>query len=116
MKSLDISEESRISLENVKRLIQRNCTENPLAWWDRNKIKATLKLKEECKYEYVRYKPIQTNMKDKKDMQIIIKEHNGLGLIEPEVSTYSSPDFLVRNHGEIKRGKPRLVINYQGIN
>ncbi|KAL0361170.1 UNVERIFIED_CONTAM: movement protein [Sesamum radiatum] len=56
--SLDISEESKLSLENVKRLIQRNFSENPLAWWDRNKIEATLKVKEECKYEYVRYKPI----------------------------------------------------------
>ncbi|KAL0355440.1 UNVERIFIED_CONTAM: hypothetical protein Sradi_3990900 [Sesamum radiatum] len=73
--SLDISEESRISLENVKRLIQRNFSENPLAWWDRNKIEATLKVKEECKYEYVRYKPIQMNMGDKKDMQIIIKAY-----------------------------------------
>ncbi|KAL0408395.1 UNVERIFIED_CONTAM: hypothetical protein Sradi_1773900 [Sesamum radiatum] len=71
--SLDISEEGRLSLENVKRLIQRNFSENPLAWWDRNKIEATLKVKEECKYEYVRYKPIQMNMKDKKDMQMIIK-------------------------------------------
>ncbi|KAL0361175.1 UNVERIFIED_CONTAM: Enzymatic polyprotein [Sesamum radiatum] len=116
IKSLDISEESKLSLENVKRLIQRNFSENPLAWWDKNKIEATLKVKEECKYEYVRYKPIQMNMEDKKDMQMIIKEHINLGLIEPGVSAYSSPGFLVRNHGEIKRGKPRLVINYQGIN
>ncbi|KAL0451272.1 UNVERIFIED_CONTAM: movement protein [Sesamum latifolium] len=104
IKSLDISEESKLSLENVKRLIQRNFSENPLAWWDRNKIEATLKVKEECKYEYVRYKPIQMNMEDKKDMQGIIKEHINLGLIEPGVSAYSSPGFLVRNHGEIKRG------------
>ncbi|KAL0368024.1 UNVERIFIED_CONTAM: movement protein [Sesamum calycinum] len=109
LKTLDISEESKLSLENVKRLIQRNFSENPLAWWDRNKIEATLKIKEECKYEYVRYKPIQMNMKDKKDMQIIIKEHINLGLIEPGISAYSSPGFLVRNHGEIKRGKPRYL-------
>ncbi|KAL2246235.1 UNVERIFIED_CONTAM: hypothetical protein Sindi_2891700 [Sesamum indicum] len=115
MKSLDISEESRLYLENVKRLIQRNFSENPLTWWDRNKIEATLKVKDECKYEYVRYKPIQMNMEDMKDMQMIIKEHISFGLIEPGVSTYSSLGFLVRNHGEIKRGKPRLVINYQGI-
>ncbi|KAL0311639.1 UNVERIFIED_CONTAM: putative enzymatic polyprotein [Sesamum calycinum] len=69
LKTMDISEESKLSLENVKRLIQRNFSENPLAWWDRNKIEATLKIKEECKYD--------------------------------------SPGFLVRNHGEIKRGKPR---------
>ncbi|KAL0349704.1 UNVERIFIED_CONTAM: Polyprotein P3 [Sesamum radiatum] len=68
------------------------------------KIKATLKIKEECKYEYVRSKPIQMNMEDKKDMQMIIKEHINLELIEPRISAYSSPGFLVRNHGEIKRG------------
>ncbi|KAL0433873.1 UNVERIFIED_CONTAM: hypothetical protein Slati_2721600 [Sesamum latifolium] len=107
IKSLDISGENKLSLENVKRLIQRNFSENPLAWWDRNKIKATLKVKEECKYEYVRYKPIQMNIEDKKDMQMIIKEHIILGLIEPGVFAYSSPDFLVRNNGEIKRGKHR---------
>ncbi|KAL0442135.1 UNVERIFIED_CONTAM: movement protein [Sesamum radiatum] len=111
LKSLDISE-SKLSLENVKRLIQRNFSENPLAWWDRNKIEATLKLKEECKYEYVRYKPIQMNMEDKKDMQMIIKEHINLGLIEPGISAYSSPGFLVRNHGEIKRG---ILIDETGI-
>ncbi|KAK4382175.1 hypothetical protein Sango_2898200 [Sesamum angolense] len=44
-KTMDISEESILSLENVKRLIQRNFSENPLAWWDRNKIEATLKIK-----------------------------------------------------------------------
>ncbi|KAL0449620.1 UNVERIFIED_CONTAM: hypothetical protein Slati_1518400 [Sesamum latifolium] len=35
IKALDISKESKLSLENVKRLIQRNFSENPLAWWDR---------------------------------------------------------------------------------
>ncbi|KAK4388177.1 movement protein [Sesamum angolense] len=94
LKAMDISEENKLSLENIKRLIQRNFSENPLAWWDKNKIEATLKVKEECKYEYVRYKPIQMNMKDKKDMQMIIKEHINLGLIEPGISAYSSPGFL----------------------
>ncbi|KAL0386227.1 UNVERIFIED_CONTAM: putative enzymatic polyprotein [Sesamum radiatum] len=116
IKSLNISEESKLPLENDKRLIQRNFSEKPLAWWDRNKIEATLKVKEECKYEYVLYKPIQMNMEDKKDIQMIIKEHVNLGLIEPGVSAYSSLGFLIRNHGEIKRGKPKFVINYQGIN
>ncbi|KAL0342646.1 UNVERIFIED_CONTAM: Polyprotein P3 [Sesamum calycinum] len=104
LKTMDISEESKLSLKNVKRLIQRNFCENPLVWWDRNKIEATLKIKEECKYEYVRYKPTQMNMEDKKDMQMIIKEHINLGLIELGISAYSSPGFLVRNDGEIKRG------------
>ncbi|KAK4383168.1 putative enzymatic polyprotein [Sesamum angolense] len=72
---MDISEESKVSLEIVKRLILRNFSENPLAWWDRNKIEATLKVKEECKYD--------------------------------------SPGFLIRNHGEIKRGKPRFSTFYE---
>ncbi|KAL0307225.1 UNVERIFIED_CONTAM: hypothetical protein Sradi_6139800 [Sesamum radiatum] len=83
IKAMDISE-----VENVKRLIQRNFSENPMAWWDRNKIEATFKIKKKCKYEYVRYKSIQMNMEDKKDMQMIIKEHINLGLIEPGISAY----------------------------
>ncbi|KAL0310329.1 UNVERIFIED_CONTAM: movement protein [Sesamum calycinum] len=80
----------------------------------RNKIEATLKIKEECKYEYVRYKTIQMNMEDKKDMQIIIKEHIYFGLIEPGISAYSSPGFLVRNHGEIKRGNRKCKVEMAG--
>ncbi|KAL2235766.1 UNVERIFIED_CONTAM: putative enzymatic polyprotein [Sesamum indicum] len=82
---------------------RRNFSENPLAWWDRNKIEATLKVKDECKYEYVQYKPIQMNMEDKKDMQMIIKEHISLGLIEPGISTYSSPGFLIKMESESKK-------------
>ncbi|KAL0453435.1 UNVERIFIED_CONTAM: movement protein [Sesamum latifolium] len=126
MKSLEISEESKLSLENIKRLIQRNFNENPLAWWDRNKIEATLKVKEECKYKYVRYKPIQMNMVDKKDMQMIIKEHINLGFIEPGVSAYSSPGFLdhivekIRNFPDVLKNKKHLqsflgVVNFAGI-
>ncbi|KAL0324667.1 UNVERIFIED_CONTAM: putative enzymatic polyprotein [Sesamum calycinum] len=103
LKTIDISEESKLSLENVKRLIQRNFSENPPAWWDRNKIEATLKIKEDCKYDYVQYKPIQMNMEDKKDMQMIIKEHINLGLIEPGISAYNSPGFLIKMESESKK-------------
>ncbi|KAL0438938.1 UNVERIFIED_CONTAM: putative enzymatic polyprotein [Sesamum latifolium] len=43
------------------------------------------------------------NMVDKKDMQIIIKEHINLGLIEPGVSAYSSPGFLIKMESESKK-------------
>ncbi|KAL0309061.1 UNVERIFIED_CONTAM: movement protein [Sesamum radiatum] len=92
----------------------------------RNKIEATLKIKEECKYEYVRYKPIQMNMEDKKDMQMIIKEHINLGLIVPGISAYSSLGFLghimekIRNFPDILKDKKHLqsflgVVNFVGI-
>ncbi|KAL0322157.1 UNVERIFIED_CONTAM: hypothetical protein Scaly_2512100 [Sesamum calycinum] len=92
LKTMDISEQIKLCRENVKRLIQRKLSENPLVWWDKNKIEATLKIKEECNYEYVRYKLIQMNMKDK-DMQLIIKEHINLGLIEPGISAYNTLSF-----------------------
>ncbi|KAL0416801.1 UNVERIFIED_CONTAM: Polyprotein P3 [Sesamum latifolium] len=50
------------------------------------------------------------NMEDTKDMQMIIKEHINLRLIEPGVSAYNSPGFLVKNHGEIKRDKPSIEL------
>ncbi|KAL0407935.1 UNVERIFIED_CONTAM: movement protein [Sesamum radiatum] len=56
IKSLDISKESKLSLENVKRLIQRNFSENPLAWWDKNKIEATLKVKEKLQVRVLSYR------------------------------------------------------------
>ncbi|KAL0451264.1 UNVERIFIED_CONTAM: movement protein [Sesamum latifolium] len=130
IKSLDISEESKLSLENVKRLIQRNFSENPLAWWDRNKIEATLKVKEECKYEYVRYKPIQMNMNDKKDMQGIIKEHINLGPSSLEslrtvalIFWQETMDHIVekiRNFPDVLKDKKHLqsflgVVNFEGI-
>ncbi|KAL0290101.1 UNVERIFIED_CONTAM: hypothetical protein Sangu_2587600 [Sesamum angustifolium] len=84
--------ESEEEIENLKEALEQD--------------RGYSKIKEECKYEYVRYKPIQMNMEDKKDMQMIIKEHINLGLIEPGISAYSSPGFLVRNHGEIKEVNP----------
>ncbi|KAL0347765.1 UNVERIFIED_CONTAM: putative enzymatic polyprotein [Sesamum calycinum] len=43
------------------------------------------------------------NMEDKKDMQMIIKEHINLGLIEPGISAYSSPGFLIKMESESKK-------------
>ncbi|KAL0285911.1 UNVERIFIED_CONTAM: hypothetical protein Sradi_7160300 [Sesamum radiatum] len=39
-------------------------------------------------------------MEDKKDMQMVIKEHIKLGLIEPGVSAYSSLGFLIKMESE----------------
>ncbi|KAK4389325.1 movement protein [Sesamum angolense] len=114
-------EESKEEIKNLKEAF-----ENPLAWWDRNKIEATLKIKEECKDEYVRYKSIQMNMEDKKDMQIIIKEHINLELIELGISAYSSSGFLehivekIHNFPDIHKDKKHLqsflgVVNFAGI-
>ncbi|KAL0462297.1 UNVERIFIED_CONTAM: Enzymatic polyprotein [Sesamum latifolium] len=56
-------------------------------------------------------------MEDKNDMQEIIKEHIKLKFIEPGVSAYSSPSFLLRNQGEIKKESTIAVnkIEFLGI-
>ncbi|KAL0291335.1 UNVERIFIED_CONTAM: putative enzymatic polyprotein [Sesamum radiatum] len=43
------------------------------------------------------------NMEDKKDMQMIIKKHINLGLIEPGISAYSSLGFLIKMESESKK-------------
>ncbi|KAK4398780.1 Enzymatic polyprotein [Sesamum angolense] len=88
---LSFRQQGLIDSDSFTRNLRKKSRTSGKPW---NKIEATLKIKEECKYEYVRYKPIQMNMEDKKDMQIIIKEHISLGLIEPGISAYSSPGFL----------------------
>ncbi|KAL0387531.1 UNVERIFIED_CONTAM: Enzymatic polyprotein [Sesamum radiatum] len=128
-KTMDISEESRLSLENIKRLIQRNFSENPLAWWDRNKIEATLKAKEECKYEYVRYKPIQMNMEIKyannyqRAYQSWTHRAWNLCIQQPWISSIEFQEHFVekiRNFPDILKDKKHLqsflgVVNFAGI-
>ena len=46
------------------------------------------------------------------ETQILIKN----GLIRESFSQHSSPAFYVNNHNEQKRGKRRMVIDYQKIN
>ena len=81
--SQDNKEEMQMSLEDVKRKIVRSYNEDPLAWWDRNQLKASLKVKKGKEHELVRYRPILMNIIDQQDMRKIIKEHLDLKLIEP---------------------------------
>lgn len=53
---------------------------------------------------------------DKQEIKRQIKELLEMQLIEPSESHYSCSVFLVRNHSERVRGKPRMVINYKPLN
>ncbi|KAL0437637.1 UNVERIFIED_CONTAM: movement protein [Sesamum radiatum] len=102
LKSLDISEESKLSLENVKRLIQRNFSENPLAWWDRNKIEATLKVKENAStrilidetgielQEHIveKIRNFPDVLKDKKHLQSFLGVVNFAGIFIKDLAKY----------------------------
>ncbi|KAL0318102.1 UNVERIFIED_CONTAM: hypothetical protein Scaly_2866000 [Sesamum calycinum] len=95
-------EESDKEIKNLKEAF-----EDLLVWWDKNKIEATLKSKKNANISMSDISLSRLNIEDKKNMRMIIKENINLELIEPGIFAYSSPGFLVRNHGEIKRGKPR---------
>ena len=45
-----------------------------------------------------------------------IKDLLEKGLIEPSKSPWACRAFVVNKHSEIKRGKPRLVLNYNPLN
>lgn len=51
----EVTLEEQISLEDIKRKIQRNFNEDPLAWWEKNELKASLKVKTGKENEFVRY-------------------------------------------------------------
>ena len=45
-----------------------------------------------------------------------IKDLLAKGLIEPSKSPWVCKAFVVNKHSEVKRGKPRLVVNYKPLN
>ncbi|KAL0313680.1 UNVERIFIED_CONTAM: hypothetical protein Scaly_2911300 [Sesamum calycinum] len=55
------------------------------------------------------------NMEDKKDMQMIIKEHINLGIIEPGISAYISACFLMRNHGIFIKDLAKYIKDFQPL-
>ena len=107
LKSLDFCEQIKTRLETLY-------VDNPLQFWDSNKIYANLELKNPDKI--IRVKPMRHNELDVKEFQVQLKELCDLNLIRPSKSPHSSPAFMVRNRNEINRNKARMVVNYKQLN
>ncbi|KAK4406459.1 movement protein [Sesamum angolense] len=105
LKTMDISEESKLSLENVKRLIQRNFSENPLAWWDRNKIEATLKILLRSKKNANMSIFIKDLAKYRKDFRPLLKETESAKWKWEEIHTQR-----VRELKQVCNNLPKLAI------
>lgn len=101
-------------LENIKARLKQCFSDNPLQFWDKNKIMAKIEMKDTNKI--IRVKPMRYNPEDKEEFNKQINELLKLKLIQPSKSPHSSPAFMVRNHAEIVRGKARMVINYKKLN
>jgi len=63
----------------------------------------------------VKGKLIPYNPSSEPEIKRQTKELLEMQLIKPSKSHYSCSVFLVRNHFEIVRGKPRMTINYKPL-
>ncbi|KAJ8448727.1 hypothetical protein Cgig2_011348 [Carnegiea gigantea] len=104
--------------EEVKSLLQANFDDNLLKYWDKDKSYADIQLKDAR--SIVRVKPMRYNQNDEQEFKIQLRELEEKQLayksIEDNKSPHSSPTFMVNNHSEQKRGKPRMIINYKRLN
>ena len=80
LNSLNLCDQLKIKLESLY-------VENPLQFWDHNKIYATLELKYPNKI--IRVKPMRHNELDVKEFQTQLKELSELNLIRPSKSPRS---------------------------
>jgi len=113
MHSFEVRLESK-----VKALLQANFDDNPFKYWDKDKAYADIQLKDAN--TIVRVKSIRYNRQDELEFRVQLKELEDRKLApkssEENKSPHSSPAFMVNNHSEQKRGKPRMVINYKRLN
>lgn len=93
---------------------KRTFTEDPLAFWERDKAFAKLNPIDPTKI--IRVRPMRYTAEDREEFAKQISDLLKQRLIRPSISPHSSPAFLVRNHAEQKRGKARMVINYKALN
>jgi len=104
--------------EEVKALLQANFDDNPLKYCDKDKSYADIQLKEA--HSIVRVKPMRYNQVDelefKAQLQELEEKQLAFKSTEDNKGPHSSPAFMVNNHSEQKRGKPRMVINYKRLN
>ena len=107
LKSLDFCSQLKLKLESLY-------VENPLQFWDNNKIYANLELKDPDKI--IRVKPMRHNELDVKEFQNQLKELCDLNLIRPSKSPHYCLAFMVRNRNEINRNKARIVVNNKQLN
>ena len=96
------------------RSLKENFSDNPLKLWNRSPRFCKIELRDEN--VIIRVSPMFYTRQDIDEFDNQIKELLDGGLIEKTTSPHSSPAFMVRNFNEIKRKKPRMVINYKRLN
>lgn len=86
----------------------------PLADWEKSKPYCVITPKNPD--IVITGKNLPCNMEDRLEFEVQIKELLDQGLVRKSQSPHNSPAFFVRKNAEIKRKKPRMVIDYRELN
>nr|AXB54821.1 polyprotein [Pinus nigra virus 1] len=102
-----------IEQKDIYQRLLKSCSDNPQQFWEtESPMQEIVTLHDNG----VKGKMIPCTPADEQEMRNQIQELLKMQLIEPSESHYACSAFLVRNHSEIVRGKPRMVINYKPLN
>jgi len=101
-------------IEQEEELCKELYSNNPLKFLDKDRAFARITLLNPN--TIIRVKQMVYTHQDMQEFDKQINELLEKGLIQSSKSPHTSPAFMVRNHAEEKRGKPRMVINYKNLN
>ncbi|XP_057975184.1 uncharacterized protein LOC131162587 [Malania oleifera] len=113
-KMIQLSEEEESNLEEIKKMLSENWSENPQALWQKAMPEADIVLKNPD--TVIRSKGISYPKEMIKEFKKQIQELLNLGLIRHSTSEHRSAAFMVTNHAEQVQGKARMVIDYKDLN
>ena len=104
-----------IKNEQLQRMLEKVCSDNPLDKINTNNMLITINLKDPNQEVNVQNR-IPYGIDDVREFQIECKQLLEKGIIRESKSPHSAPAFYVENKNELKRGKRRMVINYKEMN
>ena len=105
------------SLANItEKLVKECCSESPNAFWKREKYFVSLPFDPLQKIKPMKASARLMSPSERVFCAAEIKDLLAKRLIEPSKSPWACRAFVVNKHSEVKRGNPRLVVNYEPLN
>ena len=102
--------------EISEKLVKDCCTDNPNAFWTREKYFVSLPYDPLQRIKPMRASAALMSPSERQFCDAEVKELLAKGLIEPSKSPWACRAFVVNKHSEQKRGKPRLVVKFKPLN
>ena len=105
------------ALFEISSKLEKDCTlESPNAFWTREKYFVSLPFNPLEKPKAQKASAALMSPSEREFCANQIKELLDKGLIEPSKSPWACRAFVINKHFEIKRGKPRMVVNFKPLN